>query len=747
MIARTEAPVVSTRISWPLQSLLGDLRVQYGTKVGLAGLMALFCANVLRLEHATWSILTVVVMMNSQYVGSITVKVILRVSGTIGGALLGIWLVGSYASSPVILLTAIFFVMAFATYKFGQFPASQTPYFHFLVGLTLLTVATYGVDAPDQIWETGLNRMLETLVGALSALVVTSLLWPRYAREEFFGAGRSALKTAGKLLAIETDAYIHERATGGVEEIRGTFAEQLSALRNLLQAGARESTYFRASLSNYNAFLVSLTDLFQSALDLERRRQLESPILQKLRDELDAVNAAISEEFAILTQPRPRHQKLPPGHLKERFALLEEKVSEMRGEQAGLFLTLPAEVVTSFLGHYSAIHAVCDDLENIRSATEGLPRFGLMPPASKANWDFHPAIDWFWIKTGIKGGLSSVIALLLLRWINPPGSTVIPLAAWVFTILSRPFVRAGGPGDLRIFQRVFFAGLFFIPTVALLHLSTPALANYALMNLALFLILFAFGFFTARMASLTFWTQVAVLSISVFVGLNPQQPVPSLTIIESFLGLTVGMIVAAVVGRLIWPVLPQKLLTDDLVKFFVALKALLKREPHMEKIRTQLAILPVEAQQAARQIRIAGYTAAENEKICRLIRGLQALAMKSTALIVDRHPLPERVKSALRPNFERLETDFHGILDVFVERLRQGDCRHPFPSLNEALNGLDQGLERVRESGVLADEKLDVLMHTLQLANRYQSTAEALEECSSILQTLELDRYVGDFAL
>jgi uncharacterized membrane protein YccC len=128
---------------------------------------------------------------------------------------LGIWLVGSYASSPVILLTVVFFCMAFATYKFGQYPASQTPYFHFLTGLTLLTVTTYGIDAPDQISETGLNRMLETLVGALSALVVTSLLWPRYAREEFFGSGRSALETASALLLIETDAYIHGKKSPG----------------------------------------------------------------------------------------------------------------------------------------------------------------------------------------------------------------------------------------------------------------------------------------------------------------------------------------------------------------------------------------------------------------------------------------------------------------------------------------------------------------------------------------------------
>jgi uncharacterized membrane protein YccC len=748
MNARTGTSAVSTRFEWPLQSLLTDLRVQYGTKMGLAGLLALYCAQVLRLEHPNWSILTVVVMMNSQYVGSITVKAILRVGGTICGGLLGIWLVGSYASTPAILLPAMFFNIAFATYKFGQYPASQTPYFHFLVGLTLLTVATYGVDAPDQIWETGINRMLETLVGALCSLVVTSVLWPRYAREEFFQAGRSAMETASKLLTVETDAYIHEQKVAeGVEQIRQTFAQQLSTLRNLLQAGARESTYFRARLANYHAFLVSLTDLFQSALDLDPRRQDESPFLEKLREELGSVNGAIAEEFAILIQPRLPHEKLPPSNLKASFALLEEKVNALRSEQNSLFLTLPAAVVAAFLGHYSALRAVCDDLEKIRSAYEGLPRFGQVQPEHQVLWDHWPTIDWFWVRIGIKGGLSAVIALLLLRWINPPGTAAIPLGAWVFTILSRPFVRAGGSGDLRIFQHTFLAGLCFIPTVALLHIVTPALSYYAVMNLALFGILFIFGFLTARLPGLTFGPQVAVLGISVFVGLNPQQPVASMTIIESFLGLSLGMVIAAVVGRMIWPVLPQKLFRDDLLRFFVQLKALLNNEPHRERIRTQLAMLPVEALQASRQIRMTGFSAEERARIIRLVRASQGLVMQSAALVSETENIPETIRSALRPRLEAIEKEFDKMLDTFVECFRQGDSRRPFPTLRDALARLDEDLEKVRDSRVLAAEKLDVVMHTLELVNRYQAVAEGLEECSSAIQSLQLHRYVGDFAL
>src|SRR4029077_14988528 len=96
-----------------------------------------------------------------------------------------------------------------------------------------------------------------------------------------------------------------------VEQIHQAFAERLSVLKNLLQAGARESTVFSARLSNYNAFLVSLTNLFQVALDLSRR-QVEPSILGNVRHELELVAGAISEEFEHsdwAASSRPPHRK------------------------------------------------------------------------------------------------------------------------------------------------------------------------------------------------------------------------------------------------------------------------------------------------------------------------------------------------------------------------------------------------------------------------------------------------------
>jgi uncharacterized membrane protein YccC len=745
MVARTGVVPVAKKWHWPLQDALGDLRVRYGIKLGLAGLLALYCAEVLRLEHPSWAILTVLVMMSAQYVGSITVKAITRVAGTIVGALVGIWLVGDYVSTPAIFLTVFFFVVAFAGYKFGQFPASQVPYAYFLVGLTTLSVATYGVADPAQVWQTGLNRALEIVDGAMSALLVTTLVWPRYAREEFLEAGRAALNTVSKLVSMHMDAYIRRKEVPvGVEQIHQAFGERLSLLRNLLQAGSRESTGFSARLANYNAFLVSLTHLFYLALDLSRG-QVETSVLSRIERELESVAAAISEEFDILTGPHRPGEKLRPSRLNEAFTAFEEKVNEIRNQ--GTFITAPLKTTMTFYGGFAALRALREELNNFRSLAEGLPRFGQPLPVAKPHWDFLPTIDWFWVKIGVKGGLAAVISILLLKWINPPGPTSIPLVAWTLTILTRPFLRAGGTGDLRAFQNSFLAALGLAACAGLLILATPFLADYLVMNLALFLILFGFGFLTARIAGVNFWMQISLLTISTFVGLNPQQPVATQTIIDTFVGLIIGMGIATIVGRLIWPVLPQRVLLDDLLALFAQTKALLSGDPHREKIQTQLAILPVEALQASRQIRIAGYSEPEKARVGAFVRSLQTLVTRTTELVYRRDILPEITEAILRPRFERLEVEFKQMLDAFAECLRQGDCRRELPSVRGALDDIDRALETIRQSGILRRQQLEVPVRMVELVDHYYATGDALEECARLIRTLEIQLYWGDYSL
>jgi hypothetical protein len=208
------------------------------------------------------------------------------------------------------------------------------------------------------------------------------------------------------------------------------------------------------------------------------------------------------------------------------------------------------------------------------------------------------------------------------------------------------------------------------------------------------------------------------------------------------------MTIATVVGRVFSPVLPQMVMRDDLLAIFAGIKALLSGGPDREEIQKRLAILPVEAFQASRQIRIAGYTPQEKAKLGALVRGLQTLSTRTLVLASRRHDLPEIVQAVLQPRFERLEVEFKQTLDAFAECFRQGDCRHLLPSFNGALSEMEAAAHRIRKSEILKGRCLEApSVHVLELADHYHATAQALEECRRLIGILKIHRYWGHCGL
>jgi uncharacterized membrane protein YccC len=724
----------------------------------------LFCAQILRLPNDNWATLTVLVLMSPQFVGSIAFKAVMRVMGTVVGALVGVWLVTDYTSTPAIFLPVLFLVMAFASYQFGQIGARQVPYAYFLLGLTTLTIATNGVTNPTQAWQIGIDRTEEIVVGIISSVLITTLVWPRYARGEFLDAACGALKTVGRLVSLRAKAYTNSLSSPiELETIQHIFSQQLSVLQTLLSAGSRESTFIFARLSDYNTFLVSLTNLFQAGLEVGRHT-IESSFLEDLEYGTESLLAAISEEFDILTSSHPPGGKLGSSRMNEAFAIFEKKVNKIRDQ--GVLVPEPTETLTAFAGHFAALRSLRDELNNIRSAMEGLSRFGqphgpTKPwrslPKAKLHRDVLPVIDWFWVKAGIKGGLAAVIAIVCLKWLHPPGSSAIPLMAWTLSIMGRPSLRAGGSGDLRMFQTIVCGCLILAVCAVLLLLTTPFLANYAVMNLALFLVLFAFGFLTARIAGINFGIQIAYLTISAFVALNPQEPVSSQTIIDTFIGIMFGMLIAAVVGRLLWPVLPQKVLRDNLLAVCTRINALLSGNPRREKILTQLANLIVEAQGAVREIRIAGCSENERLKLAALIHTLQMQVSRIGQLVSDRsvprslgeggNLLPQVTEQIMIPKFEHLEIEFMQMLDAFAECFRDGDCSREFPTVDGALTEMDHAVQQIRDRNLLGTLPAEASLCVLELVDRYHTIADGLERCGEMLHALRIERYWGDYGL
>ena len=89
--------------------------------------------------------------------------------------------------------------------------------------------------------------------------------------------------------------------------------------------------------------------------------------------------------------------------------------------------------------------------------------------------------------------------------------------AWLMLSLARPARPPAGPfwvagGCVLLAVLAMSPRLLLQPACfSLLLLITPFLANYLVMNLMLFLVLFAFGFMTARIPGINFWMQLGYL--------------------------------------------------------------------------------------------------------------------------------------------------------------------------------------------------------------------------------------------
>jgi hypothetical protein len=277
------------------------------------------------------------------------------------------------------------------------------------------------------------------------------------------------------------------------------------------------------------------------------------------------------------------------------------------------------------------------------------------------------------------------------------------------------------------------------------------------MNLVLFFLMFAVGFLTAGTSGLSFWGLFAWLTIESFVGTNPQVPVSSQTIIDNFVGLGFGMWIATIMSRLLWPILPQKVLRHSLLAICDRIKALLSGDPHREKILTQLATLIVEAQRAAREIRIAGCSENERLKLSSLIHTLQMLVSRIGQLVTGRLLLrsldeggsvpPQVTEHIMTPKCEYLEIEFMQMLDAFAGCFRDGDRRREFPTVDGALTEMDHAVQQIRDRNLLGTLPAEASLCALELVDRYHAIAGGLERCGEMLHALRLERYWGDFGI
>ena len=725
-------------------SLFYDGAVRYGMKCGLAGVVAVYLALVIRLENPTWALFTVFVLMLAKYVGAVAETSVFRFVGTIVGGLLGFVLTSSLEQSPVVFLSLVGVIVAGCTAMFGQ---SRYPYAFLLCGMTLLVVVSNGLGKPEQSCMVMLDRIEEVSLGIVVTLVVQTVVWPRYARIEF---GRSVRESFADLkecfLECPGVADVGSPSDGATRA--AGFPARISALRGLLEFGARESQYFRSRLPTYFELTGCLARIANAIATIREPLPEESVYRMVAGKEMDALNRLVAAALGDLcdTKSCAASRAQYRRAMDKAFKDLEKKLEFLQPDprlktvaigQAlilGMHSLAMDEIRSEIMRSHVLLDSLPDDAVTISSDLE--PLIAPMPSA-------------LWVRSGIKGGLALVVALVIDNWLHPPGGPMFVLGTWIFTGLNQ--ASPGGQGDRKAFQYV----ATFIVILILLSLAVvagrPLLSSYAVMNTILFTWLFVWGFLSYNTRGVTQPMQFGMLCIVGILGLNGQQPISVQAVMGFFFGLSLAVVLASVIQRVLWPSLPQWEARNRFVELLEICREIIERGAGALPLwrRTRLALIPGEAGLRIRLLQPPICPEGEEERLLEVLRMIGRVSGHLAVTLGKLLPIiPQEFQEEARSRISRLESLMDAVLFEIQAIFQQGPSRPAgHADLHAALEAWMEWIGDLRAAMLADGASPIVLLRILGLAERYKLAGEDLIAAQILTSRLRLPLYMGDFSL
>jgi uncharacterized membrane protein YccC len=721
-----------------------NVHLRHGLKMALSGVFALYLAELLRLQFPAWSLFAVIVLMIPRYVGSIALKSLMRMIGTLVGGALGVWLVSDYTSSPILFLSVISLVVAYSNYKACQFGQSMSPYAYLLTGFTLMVIASYGISDPENAWSIALNRTEETLLGVFVVLLVTGLLWPRYARPEFLKAVNEVIRESGMLTLSEVRAWLAGNpGRSGFRYAHKNCTEKLFALSALLADSRREQPFLNARNAIFEKIITALQILLQAIVHLHQHRVESLEMTKLLERELTDVFLAAESVFAKLKAESG--EQFAVESLNAAIERLEIRIDGLY--QSGAFRGFQVDEITALYGHRDALSTLGITLTDLQSAFQRLADVQIPVWPQRLRAKRTRKTDPSWIVAGIKAGLAVTISLVIIEWLHPPGGTIVPSSAWIVVAVA----TFGTPiGDLRLFTALFRTAIYGALITLGMFFLAPAISDYWVMNLVVFSVLFLTGFAAARKVGFPFWMGSVTLLVSAIVGLNAQVAVDAKLIVDTYLGVMTGLTIGAVISRLVWPRLPQKLFHKKLVAYLAACEEILGGTPseRTEQLCSEITFIPMETLSYAQVMGVDRRLRAEQTKVISLLPVLISLSVDLNSLVSFKASEPTQLADVmLHPIFDAMDQNFRGLLRIFREFLEMGRPLSSMHSLNKTGQRLTESIRQVLGADRLQQAPAERIGDALTRVSRYLATAEAFMECTQLISTLHREEFINDNVL
>lgn len=408
----------------------------FSVKAFAAAMAALYIAFSMGLPRPFWAMATAYIV-SGPLSGAVRSKAVFRVAGTALGCAGAIALVPALSDSPELLTLALGLWVAVCLF-ISLLDRTPRSYLFMLAGYTIGLIGFPAVTDPSTIFDTGLARVEEILIGILCATVVHSVVFPQSVGPALLGRLDATLRDA--------ERWTREALSGKAES--GGDRQKL----------ARDITELRVMATHLPYDTSEVRWMTRAVRAMQDRMAYLLPLTAGIEDRLDALRGELPAEVSTLLADLDRWvagESVEGGadRLRAEIARLSPAIGEGTGWKEATLLNLLTR-----LRSLVDIHQDCRDLRaHIRDGKSSLPerldpltrrrsRDVFHLDAGMALWSGFAAllgiavVCAFWIGTGWSSGstaamMTAVFCCFFASLDDPaPGIRLF----LVFTLLSVP---------------------------------------------------------------------------------------------------------------------------------------------------------------------------------------------------------------------------------------------------------------------------------------------------------------------
>lgn len=310
-----------------------------GLRLGVAGLMAIALANLLGLERAYWTSVTVATALQANFTDTLR-DTARKGIAIVAGCAAALLLLAAHLSGAVSLAALVLFVFLSGV---GPLLAVGLDVFFTTIVVVLMLVTIGGVDAVSLV-EVRLENMA---LGSLVVLFCIMALWPSWARTHLSSALASALRAVRGCVGPFVGWDGKGDVASAFEKTMGRAYISLDNASQTLQIAIREPQGLADATDACLAILVSANRLFGiyyalsvhlAQCDLPHDFAMIGDLARRTTDELDLALARLAGKCDAAPPSPPVELDFPEFHERLAHSLGRDITRPLYADHVALFL-------------------------------------------------------------------------------------------------------------------------------------------------------------------------------------------------------------------------------------------------------------------------------------------------------------------------------------------------------------------------------------------------------------------------